>query len=53
MTVRFSIGSQASSSICEAIIAPNVNFQLEIKNNKLDQHWGMSVKWLLFIYTLL
>jgi len=33
IAVRFSIGSQASSPISEAIIVPNMNFQFEIRNN--------------------
>jgi len=44
MAVRFSIGSQASSPISEAITAPNDIFQFEIRNNKLDQPQGMSAK---------
>jgi len=43
MAVRFSIGSQASSPISEAITAPNMNIEFEIRN-KLDQHQRMSAK---------
>jgi len=43
--VRFSIGSQASSPIGEAITAPNIkNIKFEIRNNKLDQLQGMSAE---------
>jgi len=37
IAVRFSIGSQASSPNSEAITAPNMNNQFEIRNNTLDQ----------------
>jgi len=43
--VRFSIGSQARSSISEAITTSNIkNIKLEIRNKKLDQLQGMSAK---------
>jgi len=44
MAVRFSIRIQASSPISEAIAAPNMSFQFEIRNNKLDQPQGISAK---------
>jgi len=42
--IRFSIGSQASSPISEAITAVNMNIEFEIRNIKLDQLQGMSAK---------
>jgi len=42
MAVQFSIGSQASSPISKAITVSNINFQFEIKINKLDQLQGMT-----------
>jgi len=43
--VRFSIGSQTSSPISEAIIASSIkNIKFEIRNNTLDQLQGMSAK---------
>jgi len=44
MAVRFSISSQARSPISEAITAPNMNIEFEIRINKLDQPQGMSAK---------
>jgi len=44
MVIRLSIGSQASSPISKAITALNMNFQFEIRNNKLDQPQGLSAK---------
>jgi len=43
MAVRISISSQANSPISEAITAPNVNTEFEIRNNQLDKPQGMSV----------
>jgi len=44
MAVQFSIDSQASSHISEAITAPNMNIKFEIRNNMLDQPLGKVAK---------
>jgi len=50
MAVRFTIDSQASSPISEAITSPNMNFQFEIRYHALNQPQGMSTKTVFFAY---